>query len=66
MLALAWWNRTPDSSHQSRRQTGVIQHGHTVQTMLPIYAAWIEGAEDEDVETIKRAMHGYEAKPASN
>jgi hypothetical protein len=33
------------------------QHGHSVQTMLQIYAAWIEGAEDEDIETIKRAMH---------
>jgi hypothetical protein len=28
--------------------------------MLQIYAAWIEGAEDEDIETIKRAMHATE------
>ncbi len=32
------------------------QHGHSVQTMLEVYAAWTEGATDEDVEAIKRAM----------
>ena len=32
------------------------QHGHSVQTMLTIYAAWTEGAQDKDIEAIKRAM----------
>ncbi len=32
------------------------QHGHSVQTMLEVYAAWTEGATEEDVEAIKRAM----------
>jgi len=32
------------------------QHGHSVQTMLLIYAAWIEGAQESDIEAIKVAM----------
>lgn len=32
------------------------QHGHSVQTMLDVYAAWIEGAKESDIEAIKRAM----------
>lgn len=32
------------------------QHGHSVQTMLTTYAAWTEGAQEKDIEMIKRAM----------
>jgi len=32
------------------------QHGHSVQTMLDVYAAWIEGAKESDIEAIKRAI----------
>ena len=32
------------------------QHGHRVQTMLEVYAAWTEGAKAADIEAIKRAM----------
>ena len=32
------------------------QHGHSVQTMLEVYAAWTEGAGDAEVAAIKRAM----------
>jgi hypothetical protein len=32
------------------------QHGHSVQTMLEVYAAWTEGANAADIEAIKRAM----------
>jgi integrase len=32
------------------------QHGHSVQTMLDVYATWIEGAKESDIEAIKRAM----------
>jgi hypothetical protein len=32
------------------------QHGHSLQTMLAVYAAWTEGAKTEDIEAIKRAM----------
>jgi hypothetical protein len=32
------------------------QHGHSVQTMLEVYAAWTEGATEDDAEAIKRAM----------
>jgi integrase len=32
------------------------QHGHSVQTMLEVYAAWTEGAKESDIEAIKRAM----------
>jgi integrase len=32
------------------------QHGHGVQTMLEVYAAWIEGATAADIRAIKQAM----------
>lgn len=38
------------------------QHGHSVQTMLANYAAWTEGAKEEDIEAIKTAMN---ARPTS-
>ena len=34
------------------------QHGHSVQTMLEVYAAWTEGAKEADIEAIKHAMQG--------
>jgi integrase len=37
------------------------QHGHSVEVMLRMYAAWIEGATDADIQAIKQAM---EAGPA--
>jgi integrase len=33
------------------------QHGHSIVTMLRIYAAWAEGAVETDVEAIKRSMN---------
>lgn len=38
------------------------QHGHSVQTMLDVYAAWIEGSQETDLDAIRRAM---EASPKS-
>jgi hypothetical protein len=32
------------------------QHGHSVQVMLSMYGAWIEGSTEEDIEAIKRSM----------
>ena len=32
------------------------QHGHSVQVMLTMYGAWINGSADEDVAAIKRSM----------
>jgi hypothetical protein len=32
------------------------QHGHSIETMLRIYAAWTPGAVDADLATIERAM----------
>ena len=32
------------------------QHGHSVQTMLEVYAAWTEGARGADIEAIRQAM----------
>ena len=34
------------------------QHGHSVQVMLTMYGAWIEGSTRQDIEAIKRAMEG--------
>jgi hypothetical protein len=33
------------------------QHGHSISTMLSIYAAWVEGALEVDVETIRESMN---------
>src|SRR5690242_8261130 len=32
------------------------QHGHSVQTMLDVYAAWIEGSKESDLEAIRQPM----------
>jgi hypothetical protein len=32
------------------------QHGHSVEVMLRMYAAWIEGATDADIQMIQQAM----------
>jgi integrase len=39
------------------------QHGHSVQTMLEVYAKWLDGAKEADIEAIKRAM---EASPTAS
>jgi integrase len=38
------------------------QHGHSVRTMLEIYAAWAEGAVESDIETIRDSM-GFSDAP---
>jgi hypothetical protein len=38
------------------------QHGHSVEVMLRMYAAWLEGATESDIHAIKRAM---EKRPAA-
>jgi hypothetical protein len=38
------------------------QHGHSVEVMLRMYAAWLEGATDADIRAIKLAM---EKRPAA-
>jgi integrase len=37
------------------------EDGHSVETMLRTYAAWIKGAKSEDIERIKQAMAGRPA-----
>jgi hypothetical protein len=32
------------------------QHGHSIATMLRVYAAWTEGAIEADLDAIKRAL----------
>jgi integrase len=32
------------------------QHGHSVEVMLRMYAAWLEGATESDIRAIKQAM----------
>lgn len=35
------------------------QHGHSIATMLRVYAAWAEGSVESDLEAIRRSMdHG--------
>ena len=38
------------------------QHGHSVEVMLRMYAAWLEGATEADIHVIKQAM---ERRPAA-
>jgi integrase len=38
------------------------QHGHSVEVMLRMYAAWLDGATDADIRAIKQAM---EKRPAA-
>src|ERR1700679_2869244 len=38
------------------------QHGHSVEVMLRMYAAWLEGATEADIHAIKRSM---ETRPAA-
>jgi hypothetical protein len=39
------------------------QHGHSVQTMLDVYAAWIEGSQEADLDAIRRAMEACPTQP---
>jgi hypothetical protein len=39
------------------------QHGHSVEVMLRMYAAWLDGATDTDIYAIKQAM---ERRPAAS
>jgi hypothetical protein len=32
------------------------QHGHSVEVMLRMYAAWLEGATDSDIHAIKQTV----------
>ena len=32
------------------------QHGHSVEVMLRMYAAWLEGATDDDIHAIRQSM----------
>jgi hypothetical protein len=32
------------------------QHGHSVEVMLRMYAAWLEGSTDADIHAIKKSM----------
>jgi integrase len=41
------------------------QHGHRIATMLSVYAAWTEGAREEDIAAIKDAMNGNGPNPCS-
>jgi hypothetical protein len=34
------------------------QHGHSVEVMLRMYAAWLEGATESDIHAIKQAVEG--------
>ena len=43
------------------------QHGHSIETMLRVYAAWAEGAVEADIAAINRAMNARPTKrPQTN
>jgi len=44
------------------RAIWIKQHGHRVEVMLRLYAAWLEGATESDICAIKQAM---ESKPTA-
>ena len=35
------------------------QHGHSISTMLRVYAAWAQGMVESDIEAIRRAMNRH-------
>ena len=37
------------------------QHGHSIATMLRVYAAWADGAVESEIELIKRSMNSHPA-----
>jgi integrase len=41
------------------------QHGHSITTMLRVYAAWAEGAIESDIKAIKRAMRSGPTQAAA-
>jgi len=41
------------------------QHGHSLVTMLTVYAAWVEGTLESDVVAIRRAMRTRPAATSS-
>ena len=41
------------------------QHGHSVEVMLRMYAAWLEGATAADIQAIKQAMEKTPAAGAA-
>jgi hypothetical protein len=42
------------------------QHGHSVEAMLRMYAAWLDGATDADIHAIKQAIkQAIERRPAT-
>ena len=40
-----------------------MQHGNSVQTMLDVYAALIEGSQEADLDAIRRAMEACPRQP---
>jgi integrase len=42
------------------------QHGHSVQTMLETYAAWLEGTTEADLRAIQKAMEASAATKAAH
>jgi hypothetical protein len=53
----------PKSTSSIEAPTGLAlwvakQHGHSVQTMLDAYAAWLEGTTESDLLAIKEAFGG--------
>ena len=42
------------------------QHGHSISTMLRVYAAWTDDAVESDVDAIRRSMNRHaRLKPAT-
>src|SRR5713226_6435435 len=41
------------------------QHGHSVEVMLRMYAAWLDGATESDIQAIKQAMETRPARRAA-
>jgi integrase len=58
----------PELEFDDWQESAVVakQHGHSVQTMLSTYAAWTEGAKDEDIEEIRRAMNARQVRRRSH
>jgi hypothetical protein len=51
-----------ESDDRQESAVGATQHGHGIETMLRVYAAWAEGAVEADIAAIRRAMSARPTK----
>jgi hypothetical protein len=65
-LPLALRNCSPRGWPGQESAVFAKQHGHSAQTMLETYAAWLEGTTEADLRAIQKAMEVPAATKAAH